>query len=97
MACIILKGPFGERRVLENQPYRLGTDESIAGVDWTCAANPADNMNDLVTDDGFMVGNAIKKVTTALGMTQCMACRGRQQRYNQRGLELQQKVKEFFS
>ena len=97
MACIILRGPLGERRVLENHPYQLGTDEHIAGVDWTCAANPADNMEDLVTDAGFMVGNAIKKVTNALGMRQCMACRGRQQRFNQRGLELQQKMKEIFS
>lgn len=97
MACIILKGPLGERRVLEGHPYRLDAGEAIAGVDWTCAANPADDTERVFTASGFMVGNAIKKVTHALGMTQCMACRGRQQRYNQRGLEIQQKLKGLFA
>lgn len=96
MACIILKGPLGERRVQENQPYRLGSDEAIAGVDWNCAAQSLDNLDSIFSKDGVLVGNLVKKVASALGFKQCLACKGRQQRWNATGLELQQKVKDIF-
>lgn len=96
MACIILKGPLGERRVQENQPYRLGSDEAIAGVDWNCAAQSLDNLDSVFSEDGVLVGNFVKKVATALGFKQCLACKGRQQSWNQIGLKLQQKIKDIF-
>ena len=54
------------------------------------------NLDNLFTADGFMVGNAVKKVATALGFKQCLACKGRQRAYNEKGLALQQKIKELF-
>lgn len=96
MACIVLKGPLGTRKVAENQPYRLGTDEAIFGVDWACNMQSADDLESLFTKDGFLFGNIMKKVATAMGFKQCLACRGRQQSWNRAGLELQQKIKDIF-
>lgn len=97
MACIILKGPLGERRVQENQPYRLGTDEAIAGVDWACNKLSSDDLESIFTKDGFLFGNLVKKVASAMGFKQCLACKGRQQSWNLAGLELQKKVGALFS
>jgi len=35
-------------------------------------------------------------VTSALGISHCLACHQRQQRYNQKGLEIQQHIKDLF-
>jgi hypothetical protein len=36
MACIILKGPTGQRLIPENTPYRLLDDEALVGIEWAC-------------------------------------------------------------
>lgn len=64
---------------------------------WDCGSQVNQvNLTDVFTDDGFMVGNAIKKITSALGMTQCLSCSQRQQKYNRAGLAIQQKLKDLF-
>jgi len=40
MACIILKGPDGERVIVENTPYRKTPDEEIIGINWDCGPQP---------------------------------------------------------
>lgn len=95
MACIKWQKPDGrEYWVLENVQH-VPTPGSIntGVVDWACNERSTDNLRDVFTEDGFMLGNAVKKVTTALGIKQCLACAGRQRRFNQWGIEIQQKVK----
>lgn len=97
MACYLVKYPNGLiLKFAENQNRNFVPGEEIIGVDWSCNAQSADNLNDLFTADGFMVGNAIKKVTHALGMKQCMGCRGRQQSFNTKGLAIQKAIKDLF-
>jgi len=103
MACLRVRGPLGERLLAEGSDGNvrgMWPGESIIGVVMDCGPytvnDAALDLDHVVTQDGFMVGNVIKKVTKALGMKQCMACQGRQIRYNQRGLELQQKIKDLF-
>jgi hypothetical protein len=100
MACVILEKDGVQRRIApgrDNQyRYTLQPGEQLVGVDWACHAQAIDNMSDMITNEGVMVGNIIKKVTNALGMKQCMACQGRQRRYNEAGLAIQQKIKELF-
>jgi len=36
MPCIILRSPIGERKVDQNENYRLLAGEQIVGVDWDC-------------------------------------------------------------
>jgi len=97
MACYLVKYPNGQvLKFAENQNRRFIPGEQIVGIDWSCNASSSDNLTDLFTEDGFMLGNAVKKVASALGFKQCMGCRGRQQAYNNKGLALQQKIKDLF-
>jgi hypothetical protein len=41
MACIILKGPLGQRLIPENTTYRKLDDEEIVGVEWLCGPQPS--------------------------------------------------------
>ena len=87
---ILLRGPDGDRRVMDGEVFRFKPGEYVVG-------SVAANLQDAMTSDGIMVGNIIKKVTTALGIKQCLKCKGRQIRYNEKGLEIQQKVKRWFN
>lgn len=97
MACIIVKYPNGSfRRFADGVARKFIPGEEIIGVDNNCDVKACDDLNSIFTDDGFMLGNAIKKVTSALGIKQCLSCRGRQRAYNDKGLEIQQKIKGLF-
>lgn len=99
MACFTLRGPNGDRKVAENENYRLSPGEAIVPglIDWNCDGhNHSNDLESIISDEGFMLGNAIKKVTHAVGITQCMKCKGRQRRYNDAGLVIQQKIKDIF-
>ena len=85
---ILLRGPNGERRVMEGVVFRFLPGEVVVG-------SVADNLRDVITPDGIMLGNVVKKVTTALGIKQCLKCKGRQRRLNEKGLKLQNKVKRW--
>ena len=95
MACLKVMSVRG-LRVIPEAPdgncYGKLLDEVIVGVDFNCAGNPVDDLNSIFTDEGLMIGNLVKKVTTAIGIKQCLSCRGRQQRLNLKGLELQRKL-----
>lgn len=97
MACIIVKYPNGSfRRFGDGVARKFVVGEEIIGIDNHCDPSPSDDLNSLFTEDGFMVGNAIKKVTTALGIKQCLTCKGRQRAYNAKGVEIQNKIKALF-
>jgi hypothetical protein len=96
MACLKVISARGIRVLAEGRDGNIRgklPDERILGVDFRCNAQSQDDLTSLITEDGIMVGNVIKAVTTALGIKQCLACKGRQRAYNQRGLDLQRKVK----
>lgn len=97
MACLKVIGRDGIIRVVpEDKDLNVRTlpGDTILGVEMTCGpVLPSDDLKSLVTEDGLMVGNIIKAVTTKLGIKQCLACKGRQRRYNERGLEIQKKVR----
>lgn len=102
MACLKVKGPAGIRLLPESADgnvHGMQKGEVIVEAVWDCGPQMlGDNALDLesvITSDGFMVGNAIKKVTRALGFNHCMACTGRQIRYNEKGLEIQQAIKKL--
>lgn len=97
MACFTLRDKDGnERKVGENVNYvKVNGEEIVPGlIDWTCNGHYLQDYTNVFTKEGFMVGNAIKKVTNAIGMKQCLACKGRQRHYNEVGIRLQEKVKE---
>jgi len=77
MACIILNGPLGERRVAENTPYRLLKGESISGVDWNCSEENHDEVDAELQRNGIMWGDAIEWAAKKLGIKQCAPCKAR--------------------
>lgn len=102
MACFLLKGPRGERWQAAERPYRLYPGEAIVPgrVKYNCGPQdttyaPEDNFESVWGDEGLLLGNVVKKVTTALHIKQCEPCKGRQHRWNRRGLEWQRKLKEL--
>jgi len=103
MACFLLRSSAGDRWMPEGVEYVFLEGEYIVPgqIDWKCGSQEdfdrAMDLTRLWTEEGFMVGNAIKKVTTFFRIPHCMACRGRQIAYNHKGLELQQKLKDLIS
>ena len=95
MACFTLRGPLGDRKIGENVNYvKQPGEEIVPGlIDWTCNGHYLGDYEHVFTAEGFMLGNAIKKVTSVLGIKQCMACKGRQRDYNEKGINLQRKLK----
>jgi hypothetical protein len=96
MACFTLRDRNGnERKIGENVAYvKYNGEEIVPGlIDWTCAGHYLQDYKHVFTKEGFMLGNAIKKVTSALGIRQCMACKGRQRDYNEKGIAIQRKLK----
>ena len=96
MKKIKLISEAGERWIIEGLPFRFLPGERIAEDANGNAITTTNNFKDLVTPEGIMIGNVIKTITSALGIKQCMKCKRRQERFNDRGLEIQAKVKEFF-
>lgn len=86
---ILLRGPEGDRRVRDGQVFRFKAGEYVVG-------SIGDDLNSLITSDGLMLGNIVKKVTTALGIRQCLKCKGRQRRLNDAGINFQAKIKGLF-
>jgi len=97
MACYLVKYPNGLiLKFAENQNRNFVPGEEIIGVDWNCNASSSDNLSDWFTEDGFMLGNAVKTVAKKLGFKHCLSCSQRQQRFNDKGLEIQRKIKDLF-
>ena len=100
MACLRVRSERGIRLIPESPDgnvHGMLPDEVIAGVVMECGPTLIiDNLDALVTPEGLMVGNIIKRVTSAVGIKQCLACKGRQRDLNQRGLAIQQKIKDLF-
>ena len=93
MACLRVKSARGVRLIPEGPDGNVRgrmADEVIMGVVWDCGPHPITEK--VFTQDGLMVGNLIKKVTTALGIKQCFKCKRRQQRWNAKGLAIQKKL-----
>ena len=102
MACLKVKGPHGERFLPESTDgnvHGMKPGEVIVAAIWDCGplqlGDTAMDFEHVFTSEGFMVGNAIKKVTHALGVKQCMACKGRQRAYNERGINIQRALKKL--
>lgn len=100
MACLKVQGPNYIRVIAEgadgNVRGMLPT-ERIVGSVMKCGPQDADyDLDSWITSEGFMIGNIIKSVTSAVGIKQCLACRGRQINYNRKGLEFQQRIKDLF-
>jgi hypothetical protein len=94
MACLkVLRGD--KYLIMAEGPDGLvrGTikGDIIKEVLWDCGPNPISEK--VFAPEGLMVGNLVKKVTKALRIKQCFRCRGRQRRWNKKGLEVQQKIK----
>ena len=104
MACVKWKLPTGDSYWASTDvPIRHPVGAVNTGeINWDCGSqvisppSSLDNLTDVFNEDGFMVGNAVKKITNAIGITQCLSCKGRQQNYNRVGLEIQQKIKDLF-
>jgi len=100
MACLKVQSVRGIRLIPESSDGNVRgqlRDEVIVGAVMDCGPNSLGyDLNALVTPDGLMVGNLIKKVTNAIGIKQCLSCKGRQQHYNRVGLAVQQKIKDLF-
>ena len=102
MACLKVKGPNGERLIPESPDgniHGMMQGEVIIGPVWDCGPQmlgdaPLD-LQSVFTSEGFMLGNAIKKVTRAIGIKQCLACKGRQRNYNEKGIAIQQALKKL--
>ena len=103
MACLKVTGANGERLLPESADgnvHGMQKGEVIVEAVWDCGPqmigdSTNTDLEHVITAEGFMVGNAIKKVTRALGINHCMSCRGRQIRYNEKGLEIQQAIKKL--
>ena len=95
MKEILLKGPLGERWIKEGENFRFLPGEVVAEDEKgnSIIRGGSFNLQDSFTGDGLLIGNVIKKVATSLGIKQCLKCKQRQLRYNQKGLEIQQKIK----
>ena len=92
MACLGITNGTVIRIIPENTPY--SAEWRFTGKIYReCSPESLDNVRDIFTSEGLMVGNLIKKVTSAIGIKQCLACKGRQQAYNQRGLAIQHKIR----
>lgn len=74
---------------MEGAVFRFRPGEYVVG-------SVGDDLTSLVTSDGIMLGNIVKKVTSALGIKQCLKCKGRQRQWNDKGLEIQEKLKGMF-
>jgi hypothetical protein len=81
MACIIVKGPNGERTIPENTPYPAG--ERLVGVDYNCnSINVQDiaDQNLLETElkkAGIPWGDAVAWVAKGVGARHCSGCEAR--------------------
>lgn len=100
MPCLKVQGPNYIRVIPEgpdgNVRGMLPT-ERIVGVEPLCGPyDPTLDFESLIGPEGVMIGNVIKKVTNAVGIKQCLSCRQRQHRYNQRGLKIQRAIKDLF-
>ena len=96
MACLEIQHSSGTiSAVAENTPY--GPEWKFTGrILRDCNPTALDDLHSWWTSEGIMVGNVVKSVTNAVGIKQCLSCKGRQQRLNEKGLELQQKLKDLF-
>lgn len=95
MACVRFKLPGGihiwvpENRAWSPPPGTINTGE----VSWDCAPLTTDNLDSIITTDGLMVGNLVKAITNKLGIKQCLSCKGRQRKLNEKGLAVQRAIK----
>lgn len=94
MKEILLRGPNGERWITEGRPFRFLDGEKIVEDQLgNTIMRGGNDLTSIVNSEGLLIGNIIKKITNSLGIKQCLKCKQRQLRYNQRGLEIQTKIK----
>lgn len=100
MACLKVQGPNYIRVIpegLDGNVRGVLPTERIIGAVMQCGPDDAAyDLESWLTSEGLMVGNIIKSVATAIGIKQCLACKGRQKRYNRKGLEIQKVIKDLF-
>jgi hypothetical protein len=93
MACIVLKGLSGERRIPEGANYVLIPGESIIGIDTSCKGDvsiqPATDelwatlheldteLNEQGKGPGDWIKTLIKPAARLMGRTNCMSCEAR--------------------
>lgn len=95
MPCLFIKGAHSLRVITqdENGGFRYSLREGEVAVVRPCkfSDGEAADLDSIWSSDGLMIGNLVKKVTTAIGIKQCLQCKGRQQSWNSKGLELQKR------
>ena len=100
MPCLKVQGPNYIRLIAEGPDRNVRgvrPGEVILGAVMNCGPNAISyDLDSLITTEGLMIGNIIKAVTNKLGIKQCLSCKGRQQRFNQKGIEFQRKIKDLF-
>ena len=96
MKEILLIGPDGKRWIREGEPFRFLEGESVAeDKEGNSIIKNGNDLYSLRSDEGLLIGNIIKRFTSTLGIKQCLKCKKRQLRYNQRGLEVQSRIKKL--
>jgi len=99
MACLKVQGPNYIRIIAESHDKNvrgvLPTEKIIGSIMDCGPQDPPEDFDSLVTYEGLMLGNVVKKVTNALGIKQCLACKGRQRALNEKGLALQRKLRDL--
>jgi hypothetical protein len=104
MACFTLRGPSGERKVAENETYRLMPGEAIVPglIDWHCNGQDTDttSVEAKLNNAGLQLGDAVAWVTKRLGVKQCAPCKARQEILNHASqvgwIETLRQIKETF-
>lgn len=79
-----------ERWVVEGQEFTLVAGEYIAGSEQSQQQNEFD---EALAGEGILIGDAIKWITSKMGVKQCPACAARQELLN----EYHRKGKAFLS
>jgi len=99
MACLKVQGPNYIRVIAEahdkNVRGVLPTERIIGSIMDCGPQDPPEDFDSLVTPEGLMFGNAVKRLTNALGIKQCLQCKGRQRALNEKGLAIQKKLKDL--
>lgn len=95
MPCLFIKGPQSLRVITQDENggfrYSLQPDEIAVVRPCKFSDGEASDLESIWSSDGLMIGNIVKKVTSAIGIKQCLQCKGRQRAWNAKGLELQKR------
>lgn len=96
MACIIIKGPNGERTIPEGTPYPK--EERLVGVDMSCngvVTTPGvDPVQEELAQNGIAWGDAVAWVAKKIGARHCSGCEARRVIMNKGIKETAKAIKE---